>query len=469
MGDRRRTLPAIGTLLESPGVRALAGDAPHTLVTEAVRRTVADVRDGRRAPPDDAGEWERRIAEALRELQRPSLRALFNATGVVLHTNLARAPLAPAAIEAIVRTAGGACNLEYDVALGRRGSRYVHCVALLCELTGAEDAIVVNNCAAALVLALNTFARDREVIISRGELVEIGGSFRVPDIMERSGARLREVGTTNRTHADDYRSAIAPATGAIVKVHRSNFAITGFVAEASLRDLAPIAAEADVPLLHDFGSGLMLDLSAFGLSGEPTARDAVRDGATLTLMSGDKLLGGPQAGILLGSSAAIAECRRNPLCRALRVDKLTLAALEATLALYREPARALRELPALAMLTAEASTIRWRAESLGSALAAAGVACTVVASEATVGGGAFPTARIPSWAVALAGDAAALDATLRAGDPPVVGRIEDGELRLDLRSIPAALDGALREALLAALAPTGAPAPAPRPLPGAVA
>jgi L-seryl-tRNA(Ser) seleniumtransferase len=451
MGDARRTLPAIGTLLDRPGVRALAPGVPRALVTEAVRRAVAAVREGRVAAPDDAQEWERRIAAALHQLQRPSLRPVLNATGVVLHTNLARAPLAAAAIDAITRTAGGACNLEYDVASGQRGSRYVHCVALLCELTGAEDAIVVNNCAAAMVLALNTFARDREAVISRGELVEIGGSFRVPDIMARSGALLREVGTTNRTHPDDYRAALTPSTGAIVKVHRSNFAITGFVAEASLRDLVPIAAEAAVPLLYDFGSGLMLDLAPFGLAGESTARDAVRDGATLTLMSGDKLLGGPQAGIMLGSAAAIAECRRNPLCRALRVDKLTLAALEATLALYRDPARALREIPALAMLTAPADAVRARATSLGDALGAAGVACRVVASEATVGGGAFPTARIPSFAVALAGDATTLDATLRAGETPVVGRIEDGALLLDLRSIPEPLDGSLRDALLRTL------------------
>jgi L-seryl-tRNA(Ser) seleniumtransferase len=211
MGDARRTLPAIGTLLDRPGVRVLAPGVPRPLVTEAVRRAVADVRDGRAAPPGPGDDWEARIARALHQLQRPSLRPVVNATGVVLHTNLARAPLAAAAIDAIVRTAGGACNLEYDVASGRRGSRYVHCVALLCELTGAEDAIVVNNCAAALVLALNTFARDREAVISRGELVEIGGSFRVPDIMARSGALLREVGTTNRTHPDDYRGAIAPS------------------------------------------------------------------------------------------------------------------------------------------------------------------------------------------------------------------------------------------------------------------
>ena len=452
MPDARRTLPAVGTLLDREDVRAMAAVAPMSLVTEAVRLVVAEVRDGQASLPDDAGGWDARIARALHRLQRPSLRPVLNATGVVLHTNLARAPLAAAAIEAIVRTAGGASNLEYDVELGRRGSRHVHCVTLLRELTGAEDAIIVNNCAAALVLALNTFALGKAAIISRGELVEIGGSFRVPDIMARSGAMLHEVGTTNRTNTDDYRSAIGERTGALLKVHRSNFAITGFVAEASVRDLAPIAAEHGLPLLYDFGSGLMLDLSAFGLAGEPIARDAVRDGATLTLMSGDKLLGGPQAGIIVGSAEAVAACRRNPLCRALRVDKLTLAALEATLALYREPARALRAIPALAMLTATPATVRQRAEALGASLRRAELACEVVESEATVGGGAFPSARIASYAIALEGDATQLEAALRAGDDVIVGHIARDRLLLDLRSVPPHLDAALASALVAALA-----------------
>lgn len=448
-------------LLERPAVRALGEGTPRSILTEAARAVVAAVRDGRQAPPVDESEWDARVAEALRRLQRPSLHAVVNATGVVLHTNLGRAPLAQGALEAIARTAAGASNLEYDVAAGKRGSRYVHCVQLLCELTGAEDAIVVNNCAAALVLALNTFAREREAIVSRGELVEIGGSFRVPDIMTRSGATLREVGTTNRTHPDDYRAALSPQTGALVKVHRSNFTIEGFVAEASLRDLSAIAGEADVPLLFDFGSGLMIDLSPHGLAGERVARDAVREGATLTLMSGDKLLGGPQAGIIVGSAKAIDACRRNPLCRALRVDKLTLAALEATLALYREPERALREIPALAMLTAPVSLVRARAESLGSRLAAHAIPLDVVESEATVGGGAFPSARIPSAAIALAGDAKALDARLRDGDLPIVGRIERDRLLLDLRSVPPHLDAPLGDAMVRALgekARAGSPA-----------
>lgn len=451
MGDGRRTLPAIGTLLAREGVQALGESAPRSLLTEAARRVVSDVRDGRATVPLDDAEWEARIEAALRAIERPSLRPVFNATGVVLHTNLGRAPLAPAAIEAITRTASGACNLEYETESGRRGSRYGHCVSLLRELTGAEDAIVVNNCAAALVLALNTFSREREAVVSRGELVEIGGSFRVPEIMERSGAVLREVGTTNRTNADDYRAALGDGTGALVKVHRSNFEITGFVAEATLRDLAPIAAEQGIPLLYDFGSGLLIDLAPYGLTGESTARDAVRDGATLTLMSGDKLLGGPQAGIIVGTADAVAACRRNPLCRALRVDKLTLAALEATLALYRDPARAVREIPGLAMLTAPLAVVRARAESLGTALATAGIGHAVVESDATVGGGAFPSARIPSAALALAGHAEQLDQRLRRGETAIVGRIERDRLMLDLRSIPPALDADFQSALLHSL------------------
>ncbi len=461
MPDARRALPAVGTLLERDDVRALGRAVPHALLAEAARRAIGAVRGGERPPPADEGSdsWSDRVAQALAQLQQPSLRPVLNATGVVLHTNLGRAPLAPAAIEAIARTAGGACNLEYDVGAGRRGSRYVHCVALLCELTGAEDAIVVNNCAAALVLALNTLADGREAIVSRGELVEIGGSFRVPDIMARSGAVLREVGTTNRTHVRDYEDALGERTGALVKVHRSNFAVSGFVAEASLRDLAPLASARALPLLFDFGSGLLADLSPYGLHGEPTARDAVREGAALTLMSGDKLLGGPQAGILVGRHDAIDACRRNPLCRALRVDKLTLAALEATLALYRDPVAAVRDIPALAMLTATPGAVRSRAESLGAALRAAGVGCEVAASEATVGGGAFPTARIPSSAVVLDGDAAARDRTLRAGAPAVVGRIERDRLLLDLRSVPAAHDAALQQAVIDASAPRAGTAP----------
>ena len=444
MTDPRRELPSVSALLESPAVGRLMAHAPRAIVVGAVRDAVARARKNPSTAPRGDDEWASAIGDALAARSRPSLRPVFNATGVVLHTNLGRAPLARAAIEAIAAAAAGYSNLEYDIERGARGSRYSHCVSLLTELTGAEDAIVVNNCASALVLALNTVADGKATIVSRGELIEIGGSFRVPDIMAKSGSRLVEVGTTNRTHLADYDAAIAPETGALLKVHRSNFAIDGFVSEASLTDLAALGAERGLPLLHDFGSGLMVSLEAYGLGGEPTARDSVRAGATLTMMSGDKLLGGPQAGIILGASSVIASVRRNPLTRALRVDKLTLAALEATLALYRDTDTALREIPTLAMITAPVERIYERAR-----LAASRIACEVAASEATVGGGAFPTARISSAALSLPDN---VEQRLRYGDPAIIGRVADGRCLLDLRSIPEADDTAFVDTVMRALA-----------------
>ena len=455
MTDPRRALPSVGALLEHPGVRALLDAHPRGLVTDAVREAIeAARRDPGGAPAGDEA-WLAIVTRALALRSRPSLRPVLNATGVVLHTNLGRAPLADAALDAIREAAEGYANLEYDLARGVRGSRYDHCVGLLTELTGAEDALVVNNCAAALVLALDTLARDRDAIVSRGELVEIGGSFRVPDIMAKSGARLVEVGTTNRTHLDDYRRALGGAAGAIVKVHRSNFTIDGFVAEVPVRELAVLAREFEVPLVHDFGSGLMVPLERYGLAGEPTLRDALRDGPTLVLASGDKLLGGPQAGIVLGAREAVRRMARNPLARALRVDKLTLAALHATLALHRDEAVAIRAVPALAMLTAPLEAVRGRAEQLQRALAGRGIRCAVEASEASVGGGAFPTARIPSACVALEGSAEPMERALREAPLPVIGRIADGRLRLDLRSVPARDDARLLDAVAGALAGTG--------------
>ena len=452
MSDARRSLPAVGTLMAMPEVQGLAEHAPRTLVADAVRAAVERARQDPAAVPADSHGWLAMIRHELAEREQPSLRPVFNATGVVLHTNLGRAPLARVAVEAIARTATGFSNLEYDLDEGERGSRYVHCASLLCELTGAEDALVVNNGAAALVLALNTLANGRESIVSRGELIEIGGSFRVPDIMAKSGSVLREVGTTNRTHPDDYRGAINAQTGAIVKVHRSNFEVRGFVAEASLRDLAPIAREAGLPLLMDLGSGLLLSLDAWGLRGEPTVGEAVRDGATLVVMSGDKLLGGPQAGILVGSRQAVDACRRNPLTRALRVDKLTLAALEATLSLYRDPERAVREVPVLAMMTASVDQLRARAERAATIIRAAGVPCDVVTSEAAVGGGAFPTAQLESVAITFDANARDVERKLRTAAEPIIGRIIDGRLRLDLRSIAPAQDDAFAAAVVRALA-----------------
>ena len=445
--DPRRALPAVGTLLELDGVRRLMSDAPRDLVTDVVRSVIEHARQASNPAPVDNPGWVRAIEAALEQRQRSTLRRVVNATGVVLHTNLGRAPLANAALDAVRVVAQGFSTLEYDVATGARGSRHVHCAALLAELTGAEDALVVNNCAAALVLSLNTFCDGLEAVISRGELVEIGGSFRVPEIMAKSGAHLVEVGTTNRTHAGDYRRALSPRTGAIVSVHRSNFTLEGFVASVPVRELVPIATGAGLPLLHDFGSGLLLDLSPWGLSGEPSARDAVKAGASLVMMSGDKLLGGPQAGIIVGSADMIGALRGNPLARALRVDKLTLAALEATLALYRDPARAVTAIPALAMLTTPVMALEARAGHLVAMLAAHGVptrVARVARTDATVGGGAFPGARIPSVAITLeVASPEQLEAKLRAGMVPVVGRIADGKVVLDLRGVCPELDDEL--------------------------
>src|SRR5436190_14567980 len=378
MTDERRTLPSVSALLDTTEVRALLDRTPRSVVVDAIRRTIDAARLSPSTAPAEPRFWASAVSAAVDQSMRPSLRRVLNGTGVVLHTNLGRAPLARAAIDAVSRVASGFSNVEFDIERGERGSRYVHCAALLRELTGAEDALVVNNCAAALVLALNTVADGRDALLSRGELVEIGGSFRVHEIMAKSGARLREVGATNRTHLADYERAIGPDTGVLLKVHRSNFAVHGFTAEATVRDLAPLAAAHGLPILHDLGSGLLVSLDAIGLRGEPTAREALDAGATIVVMSGDKLLGGPQAGLIVGDARALDAMRRNPLARSYRVDKLTIAALEATLALYRDPARALAEIPTLALLGTPAEELRARAGALRRSLMDDGVASDVV-------------------------------------------------------------------------------------------
>ena len=449
MSDPRRALPSVNGLLEGGDVKALLAGNPRSVVVSAIRKAIDDARLEGSAV--EIADWTSRIESRLREITARSLRRVINATGVILHTNLGRAPLAAAAIDAVREAASGFTNLEYELSSGTRGSRYVHCVELLRELTGAEDAIVVNNCAAALVLSLSALARGRDVIVSRGELVEIGGSFRVPEIMERSGAVIVEIGTTNRTHVGDYLRAISSRNGAIAKIHRSNFALTGFVADVDVRTLAPIAAEHDIPIVHDLGSGLLLDLSEFGLTGEPTARDALGAGPSIVLMSGDKLLGGPQAGIIIGKRGFIDLIRRDPFARAMRVDKMTIAALTATLELYRDRDIALREIPALAMLAAPAESIEARGAVLAGQLQQKGIHVSVVQSEATVGAGAFPAKPLPSFALCLAENVILSEEKLRLGDVPVIGRISDGLLLLDLRSVQGEDDSSLRDCLVRAL------------------
>ncbi len=448
--DPRRAIPSVSSLLERAAIGSLMTLHPRSIVVDAVRKTVDEARHDPSTLSDD--DWQMRIERNLELLERRSLRPVINATGVILHTNLGRAPLADAAVEAIRDVADGYTNLEFDLESGSRGSRYLHCVDLLSELTGAEDAIVVNNCAAALVLSLSAIARGKQVVISRGELVEIGGSFRVPDIMARSGAELLEVGTTNRTHLHDYVRAISSRTGAIAKIHRSNFSQSGFVADVDVRMLAPVAAEHGLPIVHDLGSGLMLDLSRFGLSGEPTARAALAQGATIVLMSGDKLLGGPQAGIILGSRNAVARLRQDPFARAMRVDKLTIAALTATLELYRDPEKAIREIPALSMIATPRERIRQRCDRLAAKLADKGVAAHVTQSNASVGAGAFPTDRIESCAVIVeSNDPMVTQSRLRNAEIPVIGRINDGNFGLDLRSVPERFDDLMFDAVARAL------------------
>jgi L-seryl-tRNA(Ser) seleniumtransferase len=447
--DGRRKLPSVDRLLREAEVEALLRTVPRAVVVTAAREALAAAR-ARRAGPED---WAAEIRERLAERRRPGLGPVLNATGVVLHTNLGRAPLADAAVRAIVAVAGGYSNLELDLGTGRRGSRTEHCRALLGRATGAEDALVVNNAAGALVLALNAVSVGREVLISRGELIEIGGSFRIPDIMARSGARLREVGTTNRTHLDDYRRALGGGVAAILTVHRSNFEQRGFVTSADPADLAELAAEAKVPYLHDIGSGLLADLAPWGLTSEPRVTDALAAGAGLVLFSGDKLLGGPQAGCLVGRRDLVGWCRDNPLARALRADKLTLAALEATLRLYEDPGTAIREVPVLRMLTLDAEELAARAERLA-------VHCPpelrpeLQSGESAVGGGSFPGAVLPTTLLALdAGhlgpDGLAL--RLRLGEPALVARVGGGRVLLDPRTLPEDAGPAIGRALAQAL------------------
>jgi L-seryl-tRNA(Ser) seleniumtransferase len=363
---------------------------------------------------------------------------VLNATGVVLHTNLGRAPLAPSAIQAIEAVAGGYSTLEYDLHAGARGHRADHCRTLLSELTGAQDAVVINNAAGALVLALNTVANGTRVLISRGELIEIGGAFRIPEIMEKSGAILHEVGTTNRTHLEDYRRGLEAGAAAVLTVHRSNFEQLGFVHTPSPQELAALAHEFDVPYLYDVGSGLFVDLADAGLTGEPLVPQAVATGADLVLFSGDKLLGGPQAGCLVGTHEIIPRCRRNPLARALRADKMTLAGLEATLALYRDPARARAEIPVLAMLTCPADILERQARQLASWIASEWRPI-IAPGQSAVGGGSFPQATLPTWLVVLDPGSIGSDGLalrLRLGNPSIVTRVHEGKVVLDPRTLP---------------------------------
>ncbi len=433
MTDPRRHLPAVDALLAEPDVAGLVAAHPRSLVVRAVRETVEAARAaGGGAPPEG---WGAAVLARVHRLATPSLGPVINATGVVLHTNLGRAPLARVAIAAMTRIAAGYSNLEYDVARGVRGSRHSLCRDLLVELTGAEDAVVVNNAAGAMLVALSALARGGEAIVSRGELVEIGGAFRIPDVMARSGATLVEVGTTNRTHLRDYEAAVRSETRLLLKVHRSNFQVTGFTAEVAAQEIASVARARGAASLYDLGSGLLLDLGAWGLAGEPSVQEALASGVDVVAFSGDKLLGGPQAGILLGTRAAIEPCRKDPLARAVRSDKFTLAALEATLALYRDPERARTEIPVLRMLTEDIAQLERRAEALQRGV---GVGAEVSEGASEVGGGSFPGVELRTWLVRVSSRQLtpdALTARLRQHDPPIIARIAADRVVLDPRTI----------------------------------
>jgi len=449
MTDPRRDLPSVDRLLNDPAVEALLATTPRGTIVGAARRVLQAARRRRTSRPIN---WASAISEEVRRAGERTLRPVINATGVVLHTNLGRAPLARAAVEAIVAVASGYSTLEFDLSTGARGRRTDHARQLLGELAGGEDALVVNNAAGALVLALNALAEGRRVLISRGELIEIGGSFRIPDIIARSGCLLHEVGTTNRTHLRDYEEALDGAA-AILTVHRSNFAQTGFVASPPPAELAALARSKGIPYIHDVGSGLLADLVPWGLTGEPRVTDALRDGADLVIFSGDKLLGGPQAGCLVGRAAAVAACARSPLARAFRADKLTIAALEATLHLYRDPDRAAREIPALAMLTVSPAELEGRARRIAALLPAALVP-VLEPGWSAAGGGSFPEAALATTIIRLSpGElgAAGLALRLRLGEPPVIVRVADDQILLDPRTIAAADESALVEALTTAI------------------
>ncbi len=430
---RLRDLPSVDELLREERLAGLPREAAVTAARAALARAREEIRAG--AEPGDL--VERTLAE-LAAATRPRLRRVINASGVVLHTNLGRAPLAEAALARVQEVARGYSNLEYDLADGARGSRQDHCAALLRRLTGAEAALVVNNNAAAVLLALAALAEGREVLVSRGELIEIGDGFRIPEVLARSGARLVEVGTTNRTRVADYERAAGEATGAILRVHQSNFRVIGFTERPRLRDLARLAARLGLPLVDDLGSGSLL------AGDEPTAAASVADGADLVCFSGDKLLGGPQAGIVVGRAELVERLRRHPLQRAMRADKLTLAALEATLALYLDPDRARREVPTLRMLEEPADVVRARAERL-----AVLVGGTLEETIARAGGGALPLAELPSFAVAVE---ESLAAPLRAGDPAVVAIVREDRCVLDCRTVA---DGEVDELAAAVIAARG--------------
>ena len=443
-----RSLPAVDELLRQETLNDAVQTYPRTLVVRAIRKVLDRNRQailkGQLVLEQEEFDQVSLVNEILEELEYLAsftLRRVVNGTGIIVHTNLGRSLLCQDALDRLQLIGSGYSNLEYDLAEGKRGSRYEHAEAILCEITGAEGALVVNNNAGAVVLALNTLAQGREVVVSRGQLVEIGGSFRIPDIMARSGARLREVGCTNRTHLNDYEKAIGPETALLLDVHASNYQIIGFTAEVGLREMVELGRRHGIPVMQDLGSGCFVDVTRFGLQGEPLVQDSVRSGVDVITFSGDKLLGGTQAGIILARKELIAELRQNPLTRALRVDKLTLAALEATLRLYRDEDAAIQAIPTLKMIATDLITLEDRARGLVEVLRAnmpESIGVEIMDGSSMVGGGALPVQNLPTKLVAISSkdmSAARLEISFRGYVTPIIGRVEQELFLLDVRTL----------------------------------
>lgn len=455
-----RALPSVNELAEAPALKHWDSEVSRTMVIEAARCVLEDVRrelaDSKKdsapniAPPSPE-ELTQRVDTALRKSQLPLLQSVINATGIIVHTGLGRSPLAKQAIEAMVDAAGNYAPVELNLPEGTRGKRNHIIRPLLQELTGAESATVVNNNAAALMIVLNTLARDKEVIVSRGELIEIGGSFRLPDVMNNSGATLREVGTTNKTRASDYAAAINDHTGAMLKVHPSNYRIEGFTQAASVESLVEVGSERSIPVIDDIGSGALVDFNRFGLPDEPCARTSVEAGADIVLFSGDKLIGGPQAGIIVGKAELIERIEKNPLMRALRVDKITLAALTATLQLHRDVERANDQLPIFAMMTATLDALQERSKHIVDGLASESGLKAVEIQETTcyLGGGTLPTRGMPSIAVKITtrGSEDNFATRLRSQRPAIVPRVHDGAIWIEMRTVMPSQDEQLLVAI----------------------
>jgi len=454
-----RGIPSVNELLESPPLRKLVDQVSHSAVVSGVRSFLDEMRSQVRTAASEmkfpsVAELAERIARRIVEKEKPVLRRAINATGILLHTGLGRAPLAEEAVEEMVSVARDYASLETDLATGKRSDRRLAVAGLLEELSGAEAALVVNNNAGATMLTLSALAFDREVIVSRGQLVEIGGSYRLPEVMAASGAVLREVGSTNRTRLNDYARAIGEKTAALMIVHPSNYAVVGFAAGVTLAELVDLGREHKLPVIHDIGSGALIDFEQFGFSGEPVAPASVAAGADIVLFSGDKLLGGPQCGIILGRRALVEQIRQHPMARALRVGKLTLAALAATLRLYRSPQQARRAVPLLHLLGTSVENLRNRCGQLAPQLAASAAVAEAEAVEAVtyLGGGSIPNQQLPTWCVALKPAGMSVDelaAALRLGTPAVVGRVQNDRLLLDLRSVLPRQDMELVEAVSA--------------------